>query len=188
MIRHCSGTEIRPVEGDGMRKRTGTAAMAAMALVVAACGGSPDEDAAAPPTGATAPGSGAQRGEDVVSAVLQSPGVPVAKLAFHIDTRPVVGKPFGVKLLASASQALPELHLTIESSSLIAAPDTATLALDGSGTAVAHDITVTARQEGLAELTVRLKAGIAESVYVIPVLVTSAADAVAAPAPAPAAG
>jgi hypothetical protein len=172
-----------------MRKRTGTAAMAAMALVVAACGGSPDEGAGASPAGASAPASGAQRSEDVVAAVLQTPGVPVAKLSFQIDARPVVGKPFGVKLLASASQALPELQLAIESSSLIAAPDTATLALDGSGTAVAHDLTVTARQEGLAELTVRLKAGIAESVYVIPVLVISAAAAEPAAAPAaPAAG
>jgi hypothetical protein len=116
----------------------------------------------------------------VVAAVLQSPGVPVAKLSFQIGSRPVVGKPFAMKLLASATQALPELQLTIESSSLIAAPDTALLALDAAGTTVSHDLTVTARQEGLVELTVRLKAGMAESVYVIPVLVTAEAAAAAA--------
>lgn len=154
--------------------------MVTMALAVTACGGKSDEGSTAAPAGTTAPASGAPRSDDVVAAVLQSPGVPVAKLSFQIESRPVAGKPFAMKLLASATQALPELQLTIESSSLIAAPDTALLALDAAGTTVGHDLTVTARQEGLAELTVRLKAGMAESVYVIPVLVTSAAAAAAA--------
>jgi hypothetical protein len=39
---------------------------------------------------------------------------------------------------------------------------------------VGHEVTVTAPQAGLAELTVRLRAGAVESVYVIPVLVAAA--------------
>jgi hypothetical protein len=148
--------------------------VAAMALVVTACGGKSDDGTAAAPTGTAAQGPGSPRGDELVAAVLQSPGAPVAKLAFQLETRPEVGKPFAVKLHASATEALPELQVMIESTSLVAAPDTAVLALDTVGTAVGHEVTVTAQQAGLAELTVRLRAGAVESVYVIPVLVAAA--------------
>jgi hypothetical protein len=156
--------------------KTGALMVAAMALVIAACGGKSEQGTSAGPAGAAARDSGS-RSDDVVSAVLQSPGTPVAKLAFQLETRPVAGTPFPVKLLASATEALPQLQVTIESTSLVAAPDTAVLMLDAVGTAVGHELTVTARQAGLAELTVRLKAGAVESVYVIPVLVAAAAAA-----------
>jgi hypothetical protein len=140
--------------------KTHTVAFVAMALALSACGSKSDDDAAggtqAAPTTANGPRGGAG---DAVAAVLQSEGTPVARLAFVLETRPVVGQPFSIKLEVTAAQPLPALQLSAESASLILAPASAVLALPSAEVPVTHELIATSQQEGLAELGVRLKAG-----------------------------
>jgi hypothetical protein len=161
--------------------RFGAAAVAALALALAACEKKP-EQAAAPtsPKGQAAPAVDTRSGDpDAVAAVLQSPGAPAVSLAFVVGARPVVGKPFALKLLVSAAEPVPALELAIESADLIVSPATGVLALASAGTAAEHELVATPRQEGISSLTVRLRASpdATESVYVVPVLVPDAQTA-----------
>lgn len=162
-----------------------------MALVLAACG-SKSKDDAAQATSATGarPAAG---GDDSVPAALQSQGAPVAQLRFLIDTRPVVGKPFRLQLIASTVAPIPQLHVSIETEglSIDAGNDVPELVLEetGSGSARAYaasrDLTLTGSDAGLAAVSVRLATGpdAPETVYVIPVLVAKAEAGAVTPAP-----
>jgi len=159
---------------------TRVAAIAAAAFVLAACNKGPDE-AAAPASGSK-PAAGSQRAPaaagDAVAAVLQSQGTPIATLSYLIETRPVVGQPFALKLLVTAGQPLPTLQLAAESPTLIVAPASGTLAIEAAGTPVTHELIVTAPKDGLAEVVVKLKASDEpETVYALAVLVSPAAPA-----------
>ena len=89
-----------------------------------------------------------------------------------------------LRIEVTAAEPVSALQLSAESTSLILAPASAMLALASAGAPVTHELIATSQQEGLAELTVRLKAGEgAEAVYAVPVLVSAAGSA-----PAPAAG
>lgn len=153
----------------------------ALTLALAACDKGPDQEAPSAGVAPTAPAAGAARvGSNAVQAVLQSSGTPVAKLEFVLDSRPVAGKPFALQLHVSAAAPVPELHMAAESSGLIIAPDSATLALPEADVVV-QEVLVTAPGEGLVDLNVRLKvAGAPETVYAVPVLVAAAPAAPAA--------
>ena len=146
------------------------------ALLLAACGSSEGEKAAAEAQRAARPVDAAAMPE-AVSAVLQSPGKPLARLQFEMDARPVVGVPFRLKLTATSEESLPVLQLTAESSRLGIEPASALLALETVGEGVSQELTVTPAEEGLAELVVRLRTGTEgpESVYAVPVLVAAPA-------------
>lgn len=162
-----------------------------MALVLAACGSKGEDETA--PVAATGGSSPAIGGNDSVAAALDSPGTPVAQLRFVIDTRPVVGKPFRVQLVATATTPVSPLVLVAESDSLRIDPANAVLDLaqleSAAGAArsysATHDLTVTAKDTGLAEVFVRLTSGLdsPETRYVIPVLVAKAESAGTAQAP-----
>jgi hypothetical protein len=163
--------------------------VATLVLVLAACGSKDEEEVAPASTAGSKP---AAAGGDSVAAVLESQGAPVAQLRFVIETRPVVGKPFRVQLIAAAPAAVPSLRAAIESDRLVT--DVADVALElgpeGDGAnpmyRARHYLSVTAREAGLAELFVHLTAGAdaAETLYAIPVLVARAEPAAVAPAPA----
>jgi hypothetical protein len=170
-----------------MKTFAGTILAIAVALV--GCGKPDQEGAGSPePRSPTAADSAERSGAgEAVAAVLQSAGTPVAKLSFVVATRPVKGQPFTLQLLASATAPVPALQVTAASGSLEISPATAVLALDAAGVTASQDLTVTAQQEGLAELTVRLQSGAGEAtVYAIPVLVMGA-ESTPADASAPAA-
>jgi hypothetical protein len=157
-----------------------TVAMAvATALVLAGCGRKDAQQAAAPagsaaPSASVAAGSGLD--QNAVAAVLQSPGAPVAALSFLIESRPVVDKPFALKLLATAAQPLPALQLGVESASLIVSPANGVLAIEDAGKPVSYELVVTAPAAGLTQLTVSLKGEeLPVTEYAIPVLVSEAA-------------
>lgn len=162
--------------------------VATLALVLAACGSKGDDEAAA--TSTSAPRTA---GDDSVLAVLESQGTALAQLRFLIGTRPEVGKPFGVQLIASTSAPIPRLVMVVESEGLAvdAAGVPVELALTeaGSGSgrhySASHDLTAMARGAGLAEIMVRMGASSdsLDMLYVIPVLVARAE-----PAPEAAAG
>lgn len=144
-------------------------AMLALSLGLAACEKGPgtDEPASTPSAGGNA---GRGSSGDAVAAVLTSPGTPVAKLSFVVDSRPVKGVPFKVGLIASAGAAVSVLEVAASSGTLDVQPETAVLAMQGES--ATHELTLTSAEEGLHEFTVRLKAeGAAEAVYAIPVLV-----------------
>jgi hypothetical protein len=156
--------------------KNASAVLVAMALALAACDrGGEEQPQATGPAATVAPAGGAVRGSDAVRAVLQSQGTALAKLEFLIETRPVAGQPFAVKLQLSAAEPQPALQLMAESSAMAVAPESATLALEAANVPVTHELVVTAPKEGLAELIVRLKAGEApETIYAIPVLIAAA--------------
>jgi hypothetical protein len=159
----------------------------AIGFALTGCGEKPGQDeSGAPEPRAPAAGSAERSGAgEAVPAVLQSTGTPVAKLSFVVPTRPVKGQPFTLKLLASATAAVPALQVTAASESLEISPATAVLALDAGGVTASQDLTVTAQQEGLAELTVRLLSGAGDAtVYAIPVLVMGAGAPADSSAPA----
>lgn len=165
--------------------------VATMALALAACG-SKSEDETASMTSAAGPRP-IIGGNDSVAAVLDSQGTPVAQLRFVIDTRPVVNKPFRLQLLASATAPVSQIQLTAESDSLLIDPGNAVLELvqeeAASGGArnysATHDLDVTAKDPGLAEVFVHLTTGpdTPETRYVIPVLVAKPQSAAPAQAP-----
>lgn len=165
--------------------------VATLALVLAACGSKGEDETA--PAASTAESRPAASGNDSVAAVLESLGTPAAQLRFVIDTRPVAGKPFGLQLIAFASEPVPQLLVAIESDQLRL--DATAVELDLSqevdgGTArsysASYDLLATAREEGLAEVSVRLRADAdsPEAVYVIPVLVSAPEGGEATQAPA----
>ena len=115
---------------------------------------------------------------EATAAVLQSDGTPVAKLEFVLSARPVVGAPLEMRLDYSATTAIHVLQVRTEATSLAIDPAgaQASVALEAGKTS-SHQIRFTPQREGLAEITVRLRAlpDGAETVYVIPVLVAAAA-------------
>jgi hypothetical protein len=152
-------------------------ALAVLTLGLVACGDTPGPESGPNSAVSTQARSatGGPRGSDAVSAVRLSEGAPVAELEFVIDSRPVAGKPFHVKLQVSAAAPVPALQLAAESTSLIVAPASATLAIESADQPAVQDLTVTAPAAGLLELGVRLKSGDApETLYSIPVLVAAA--------------
>lgn len=168
--------------------RTGVLAVL-MVLGMAACGEQP-ADVAQPTGGGTrAAAAGGDPAADAVAAVLQSKGPPVARLQFLLGARPTAGTAFAVQLLVSAATPMPALQLNAESAAMTVTPTSTTLTLPTADEVVSHELTVTAADPGLTELTVRLKSDAAavETVYVIPVLVAGPDDPAPAPAAAPAA-
>jgi hypothetical protein len=150
--------------------RSGLIAM--VLLVQAGCGGGASGDAGSAGTDVTAPAVAAA-GAEAVDAVLQKSGTPVARLQFVIDSRPVVGQSFTVRLLATASEAVPALQLVSESAELKLENPSTLLVLESSDTGATHALTAIAGQEGLAEIIVKLRGDPArpEAVYSIPVMV-----------------
>jgi hypothetical protein len=162
--------------------------VATMALALAACGSAGDDDAS---SAEAASFRVPTVGDESVAAVLDSPGMPVAQLRFLIDTQPVVGKPFLVRLTASATSAVSRLQVAADSDSLLVEPASAVLelALDESSAGTSRtykatqDLMVLAKQGGLAAVSVRIATGpdSTETVYSIPVLVAEAGTGTAAP-------
>jgi hypothetical protein len=73
---------------------------------------------------------------------------------------------------------VPDLQVRAESASITIDPATAVASVSiAAGKTVSHQVRLTPQREGLAEVTVRLRAGAdgAETVYVIPVLVAATA-------------
>lgn len=141
-------------------------------LVLTGCGGgAPDESGAGGPS--TAKPAASVAGADAVSAVLQTAGTPVARLQFELESRPVVGQSFKVRLLASAAQPVPTLQLTAESAELTLENPSTLLVLETADASAAHELSVVAAHEGLVEIIVKLRAGPdqPEAIYAIPVLV-----------------
>jgi hypothetical protein len=154
-----------------------SAAMVVMALALGGCDRDAEESAPAAAQGSVAPTVGAERGAaDAVAAVMQSQGGPATQLSFLIETRPVVGKPFAVKLYLSAAEAMPGLQLSVEPGNLISTPASGTLNITGPGQAAEQDLVVTAQQAGLWELAVSIRSPdvAAATVYKIPVMVSAA--------------
>lgn len=147
-------------------------AMLVVACAVAGCSRGEQGAAALDAPAAQAP---AATRADVVAAVLQSTGTPVAKLGFVLANKPVVGVRSGLRLDVSAAAQVPTLLLRAEAEALAIDPATALASLAlVDGKAVSHELGFTPQREGLTEITVRLRSdeeGGTEAVYVIPVLV-----------------
>lgn len=153
-----------------------SALVAVVVLVLAGCDGGASGDADGAGTGAAAPAVAAA-GAEAVNAVLQTPGTPVARLQFVIETRPTVGQSFKVQLLANSPEAVPTLQLVSESAELTLENPSTLLVLESSDASATHELTAVASQEGLAEIIVKLRGDPAgpEAVYSIPVLVVAPA-------------
>lgn len=151
-----------------------------MSMLLAACSGGDGEagSSAQGADGAGAAGSATRAGGETVAAVLQTPGTALAAVRYQVGGRPVVGQPFPVTLSISAAQAVPVLNVRLESRELEVSPAAAQLVLSGGDEAATLELTVTARQPGLAELVARLSVGGAtESLHAIPVLVPAPQEA-----------
>lgn len=149
----------------------------AAAMALAGCGDKADPQVdAASGTGSASVSDATAGASDAVAAVQSSAGAAVARLSFVIDARPVAGQPFALKLLVSAAEPMSALQLSVDSTTLVATPASAVVALEGANEPATVDVVVTPPKEGLAELSVSLKVpeSAAETVYVIPVLVASA--------------
>ena len=112
-----------------------------------------------------------------VSAAKQSTGTPIAKVAFVLATKPVVGKLSDVRIDLSAAAAVPDLQLQFESASVAVAQETSTATVSiVVGKSTSHVLKFTPRQEGLGDITVHLRTSPegAETVYAIPLLVGAA--------------
>lgn len=146
--------------------------VAVVVLVLAGCGGDAPEEAGSAGTSATAPAAAAA-GADAVNAVLQTRGTPIARLQFVIDSRPVVGQSFKVKLVASAPQAVPALQLVSESADLTLENPSTLLVLESAEARATHELSAVAGREGLVEIIVKLRGEPEqpEAIYSIPVLV-----------------
>jgi hypothetical protein len=149
--------------------------VAALALVLCACGSKDEEGAANKQAAAKAV---AVLGDESVDAALGSPGTPFARLRFLVESRPEVGKPFNLKLTVTTEVPVPQLLITPESPVLAATPASVMVALGHAGDtsrefSASHVFSITANQEGLAEMVVHLKAegDTPEVLYIIPVLV-----------------
>lgn len=146
-----------------------------LALVLCACGSKEEESAANKQAAAKAV---AVLGDESVAAVLESQGTPFARLRFLVESRPVVGKPFNLKLTVTTEAPMPQVLVTPESAVFTATPASVMVALGHPGDtsrqfSASHVFSVTANQEGLAELVVHLAADgdTPEALYIIPVLV-----------------
>ncbi len=148
--------------------------VATLALVLCACGSKDEQSATNKQAAATAV---AALGDESVAAVLESAGKPLAKLRFLVESRPVVGKPFNLKLTVTTEAPVPQLVITPESTVLTATPASVMVALGHAGDTdrefnAGHVFSVTASQEGLAELVVHLtQDDTPEALYRIPILV-----------------
>lgn len=148
--------------------------VALLALVLAGCGSKTEEGTAQRAAAASAQVAGS----DEVAAVLESAGTPVAKVRFVIDTLPVAGRAFKVKVVVASATPVPQLLVKVTAEDITVEPPTVILVLGetaggGSEISNSHTFSVTAQQEGLAELAVRLTTApdVPETVYIIPVLV-----------------
>jgi hypothetical protein len=154
--------------------------VAMLALVLAGCGSKTEEGAARRAAAASAQVAG----NDEVAAVLESAGSPVAKVHFVIDSLPVAGRPFKVKVVVASATPVPQLLVKVAGTDLAVEPSTVMLVLGepaGGGSEISNSQTfsVTAAQEGLTELAVRLTTtpDVPETVYLIPVLVSKSGSA-----------
>lgn len=154
--------------------------VALLALVLVACGSKTEEEGAAQRAAAA---SAQVAGSDEVAAVLESAGTPVARVRFVIESRPVAGRSFNVKVVVSSPVPVPQLLVNVGAKDLTVEPSTLMLVLgeaSGGGENVnSHTFVVTAQQEGLTELAVRLTTApeVPETVYIIPVLVSKPGSA-----------
>jgi hypothetical protein len=156
------------------------ALVAMLALVLSACGSKTEDGAAAQKRTATA--SAQVPGGDEVAAVLDSPGTPVAKVRFVIESRPVAGRSFNVKVIVSSATPVPQMLLAVKADELMVEPASVMLVLGeaaGGENINSQTFSVTAPKEGLTELAVHLStdAAAAETRYMIPVLVARAGAA-----------
>ena len=149
--------------------------VAALALLLCACGSKDEDGAADKQAAATAVKT---LGDESVAAVKESPGTPVARLRFLVESRPVVGKPFNVKLTLAGDQHVPQLLVRPESTALDSTPERVMVSLGQAGdtgrefTAV-QVFSLVANQEGLVELAVHLtvEGEATGTLYLIPILV-----------------
>src|SRR5688572_3959238 len=120
--------------------KTHALAFVTMVLVLCACGSKSEDDAGDGTQAASATANNGSRAgaNDAVAAVLQSEGTPVARVVFVLETRPVVGQPFSIKLEITAAEPVAALQLSAESATLILAPTSATVALTGAEVPVTH--------------------------------------------------
>jgi glucose/arabinose dehydrogenase len=158
------------------------AVVAMLALVLAACGSKTENEAAAQKRAATA--SAQAPDSEEVAAVLESTGTPLAKVSFVIESRPVVGRAFNVKVIVSSTTPVPQMLVAIKAGELVVEPASVMLVLgeaaSGGGEKVnSQTFLVTAPKEGLAELGVRLTtdADTPETLYIIPILVARSGPA-----------
>jgi hypothetical protein len=143
-------------------------------LLLAGCGGGPEQGGAVPGAPAT---SGATPGDESVSAVLLSAAPAPAQLRFLVASRPVVGTPFNIRLDVQSTTPVPALQLTMAPAAEFSVePVSAVLTLATAGVRASQEIVVTPRQAGVSSLSVRLRAGAEgpEAEYAIPVMVAAA--------------
>lgn len=161
--------------------RTGLALGVMMTLALAACDGGKSGADGGP---AAASKASAQPAEEWVAAVPVSATTAPAQLRFLLAARPEPGKPFTLSLGVTAAQPVPDLQLDLESAAMTVDPASALVPVEEAGGTATHEFTVTAAGTGLAEISVRMRAGAegAEARYAIPVLVEAPAEAGAAAA------
>jgi hypothetical protein len=147
-----------------------------LALALAACGSKTEEEGAAQRAAAA---SAMVAGSDETAAVLESRGTPLAKVRFVVESRPVVGRPFNVKVVVASATPVPQLLVKVTGTNLAVEPASVMLVLGdpvGAGTesSNSHTFAVTAEQEGLTELAVHLTTtpDVPETLYLIPLLVS----------------
>jgi hypothetical protein len=145
--------------------------MLVVALAVAGCSG--EEAGADAPAASRAPVAVA----DAVAGVLQSGGTPIAKLAYVLAAKPVVGTQADLRLDLLSMSPVQDLQVQAEGSSITMDPATAQARVSlEAGKTLGHQLRFTAQREGLTRITVRLRSGTGpETVYDIPVLVADAA-------------
>ena len=152
------------------------APVAMLALVLAACGSKTEDEAAAQKRAASA--SAQVPGSEEVAAVLDSTGTPLAKVRFVIESRPVVGKTFSLKVIVSSTTPVPQMLMAIKADEFTIEPASVMLVLGeaaggGSEKVNSQTFSIVAAKEGLAEIAVHLTtdADAPETLYMVPVLV-----------------
>jgi hypothetical protein len=159
----------------GMQMKNSLIAM--LALSLAACGGGkPDADAAVQ---AAASKAAAKPADESVAAVQVSGGSAPAQLRFVVGASPEPGKPFTLMLSATAAQPVAQLQLELDGAGMAVTPASALVSIGEAGGVATHEFTVTPAAPGLAQISVRMRAGeeAPETRYAIPVLVTDPAAA-----------
>ena len=142
-----------------------------VAIAVSACSG--EKAGGEAPTAIKAP---VAPGADATAAVLQSGGTALARVAFVLVTKPVVGTSSDLRLDLSATEAVPALQVQTQAETITVDPATAQAVVSlESGKTVSHVVRITPQSEGLTRVTVRLRsaADSNETVYDIPVLVAA---------------
>jgi hypothetical protein len=178
----------RRVFGDKVMKRI---AVSVSLLVLGACSSEPDGSTAPASTGAASPAVRQAPQDESVAAVLQGTGQSPYTVRFLLDAAPKVGVPATVRVDVSAAEPVPALMLSASADALELDPaaSQASLVLSEAGKAVGHPVRFTARQAGMTELLIQLKATTAEAqavTYSIPILATEAAETPPAAAASPA--